>query len=259
MTIEDGLPSNSVQDIFKDSRGYMWIGTEAGLCRYDGVNFKIYTTVDGLPGNRIWSITEDATGNLWLACYGSGISKFNGKTFQNFSVEDGLINNNVRKIEFSKRHNGLMIGTEFGFSFYRDSVFVSFADSSVTRRNLFQVTSFLEADSIIYLFTYYDSNRFIRFNPEKGTFRYLDSLHRFHNLTKRSTTSYITSGSDTIIGNHLWGVKIFSNNGMTINDSVGQVFDITESSDKALWIASWNDGKIPGNKSKGRFIQIQKF
>ena len=254
---DNGLPSNSVQDIFKDSRGYMWIGTEAGLCRYDGINFKIYTTLDGLPGNRIWSVAEDTLGNLWIACYGSGISRFDGKSFKNFSAVDGLINNNVRKIEFSKKHKGLMIGTEFGFSYYSDSKFISFVDSSATDRNLFQVTSFLDTDSLIYIMTYYDSKRFIGFNPETGTFKYLDSLHRFNYKTNYSTSSFITSKNDTIIGDYIWGIKTYSKNKILINDTVGQVFDIVEDRNNSLWVASWNNYNIPAKKAKGGIYRIK--
>jgi ligand-binding sensor domain-containing protein/two-component sensor histidine kinase len=257
ITIENGLPSNSVQDIFKDSRGIMWFGTEAGLCRYDGINFRTYTTLDGLPGNRVWSVTEDREGNLWIACYGSGISKFDGKHFQNFSGTDGLINNNVRKIEYSKKHNGLMIGTDYGFSFYRNSKFCSFVDSAATDRNLFQVTSFLDTDSLIYLFTYYDSKRFVLFNPGTRRFRYLDSLNRFHYKTHYSTTSFVTSSNDTIIGDYTWGIKTYSKNSFTVNDTVGQIFDIAEDRTGTLWLASWNNGKIADKKAKGGLYRLK--
>ena len=40
----NGLPSNSVYDIFQDSKGFMWFATGKGLCRYDGTTFKTYTS-----------------------------------------------------------------------------------------------------------------------------------------------------------------------------------------------------------------------
>ncbi|HRZ21475.1 MAG TPA: two-component regulator propeller domain-containing protein, partial [Bacteroidales bacterium] len=46
----DGLPSNSIRSIFKDSRGLLWIGTDAGVCLFDGKNFKVYNTSHGLAG-----------------------------------------------------------------------------------------------------------------------------------------------------------------------------------------------------------------
>lgn len=251
LTIENGLPSNKIQDIYKDSRGIMWIGTEAGLCRYDGLNIKVYTKDDGLAGNRVWSITEDTKGNLWIACYGNGLSYFDGKTFLNFSDKDGLVNNNIRKIRWSTKHNGLLIGTVFGFSFLKDSKFTSFKDSSVTNRSLLQVTDFLEVDSLVYLFTYYDNEQYIVFNPSSKQFRYLDRNHRFHLKSNKSTCAYISSLGDTLIGHHLFGIKIYKKGTVIVNTTVGQVFDIVEDNQKNLWLASWNDGQQMERTSKG--------
>ena len=57
--ITNGLPSNNVRCIFKDSRGLLWIGTENGLSLFDGKEFKTFTTYDGLAGNDIWDVIED--------------------------------------------------------------------------------------------------------------------------------------------------------------------------------------------------------
>ena len=43
-TTVDGLPSNAIRAIFKDSRGIMWFGTDAGVYRYDGLTFKTFNT-----------------------------------------------------------------------------------------------------------------------------------------------------------------------------------------------------------------------
>ncbi|MGA1978654.1 MAG: two-component regulator propeller domain-containing protein [Bacteroidales bacterium] len=259
ITINDGLPSNSIQCIFKDSRGYYWFGTEAGLCRFDGINYKVYTQQDGLAGNRIWSITEDTQGNLWIACYGKGISKFDGETFYNYSSKDGLVNDNVRKVRYSARNNGLLIGTEFGFSFYKDSVFTSFQDKSITKRDLMQVTDFLDCDTLIYIFTYYDSNQFLEFNPKTKVFRYLPKAHRYHYKSNKTTCSYITLKNDTIIGDLNWGLKIYTKDSIIVNDNVGQIFDIAEDKKGSLWLASWNDGTIAEMKTRGGIYRMNNY
>lgn len=251
ITIKDGLPSNKVYDIFKDTRGYVWFGTEAGLCRFDGVNYKTFTKSDGLAGNRIWSIAEDSTGNLWFACYGSGISMFDGSKFKNFYVKDGLVNENVRKIEFSKKHKGLLIGTTNGFSFYKDSVFISFKDTVSRNISYLQVTSFIETDSLIYLLTFFSNKYFLEFNPRKNTFNYLDRNHRFNNSSGTSTIGFISSYKDTIIGNGVVGIKIFSKDNVIENNNVGQVFDIVEDNSGSLWMASWSDGLSPERRRGG--------
>ncbi|MCW3122343.1 MAG: hypothetical protein JWQ38_1835 [Flavipsychrobacter sp.] len=68
-TVENGLPSNKVYDIYRDSKGYLWMCTDKGVARYDGKVFKTYTTDNGLPDNDIFFSTEDRSGRLWFASY----------------------------------------------------------------------------------------------------------------------------------------------------------------------------------------------
>ena len=66
----DGLSNNQIESIFKDSRGFMWFGTNYGLNRYDGYKVKIYkpdrTDSTSINLNGIGEIQEDFNGNLWL-------------------------------------------------------------------------------------------------------------------------------------------------------------------------------------------------
>ena len=68
--INQGLSHNQVQCIFKDSRGFIWIGTNSGLNRFDGYSFKIFRHIPSdttsLIDNRIQGIFEDRTGKLWI-------------------------------------------------------------------------------------------------------------------------------------------------------------------------------------------------
>ena len=64
--IEDGLPSNTVYEVYKDSKGYLWIATDKGIARYNGITFEIFNTSNGLPDNEILLFQEDPYGRLWL-------------------------------------------------------------------------------------------------------------------------------------------------------------------------------------------------
>jgi len=65
-----GLSNNQIERIFKDSRGFMWIGTNFGLNRYDGYHVKVYKSIKNdntsLIYNAISGIQEDKNGNIWL-------------------------------------------------------------------------------------------------------------------------------------------------------------------------------------------------
>ena len=83
LRIEDGLSHHSTTSQFIDSRGFLWVGTENGLNRYDGYEFVSFhhdpmdsTTISS---NRVRGITEDKQGQLWLATQ-RGIDKFDRLT-----------------------------------------------------------------------------------------------------------------------------------------------------------------------------------
>ncbi|MFA9388710.1 MAG: two-component regulator propeller domain-containing protein [Prolixibacteraceae bacterium] len=73
LTLEDGLPNNKVNAIAKDKNGFMWFGTNDGLCRYDGFQIQIYS-LDDLQGSdsrtpQIGALKTDQSGNLLIGSY----------------------------------------------------------------------------------------------------------------------------------------------------------------------------------------------
>lgn len=62
----EGLNSNVVYCVMQDSKGYIWVGTEAGAARYDGYGFTFFTIDDGLTDNDVFQIKEDSKGRLWF-------------------------------------------------------------------------------------------------------------------------------------------------------------------------------------------------
>jgi signal transduction histidine kinase/ligand-binding sensor domain-containing protein/CheY-like chemotaxis protein/HPt (histidine-containing phosphotransfer) domain-containing protein len=79
---KNGISANSIQRIFKDSKGSLWISTRGGgVLRYrpetDG--FEHYTRKDGLPNNIVYSILEDRSANIWIVTQ-TGIARFDRQT-----------------------------------------------------------------------------------------------------------------------------------------------------------------------------------
>lgn len=67
--------------MLEDKSGYLWIGTQGGgLARFDGREFKVYTTLDGLLSNQVMNIYLDSRNTLWVL-HDRGITKYNGKGF----------------------------------------------------------------------------------------------------------------------------------------------------------------------------------
>ncbi|MCB0747691.1 MAG: hypothetical protein KDC90_09545 [Ignavibacteriae bacterium] len=67
ISTKDGLPNGTINSIFRDSHGFMWFGTDDGLCKYDGYNFKIYKSDNlSIQNPQIHSIVEDSYGHIWI-------------------------------------------------------------------------------------------------------------------------------------------------------------------------------------------------
>jgi len=114
-SIEDGLEQSQVNAIYQDKKGYIWIGANGGLTRFDGKNFKTWTVKDSLPSANILAITEDRKGILWVACANAGAVSFDGKKFTGYTEENGLAANDVRSI-FEDSKGNLWFGTFSGVS-----------------------------------------------------------------------------------------------------------------------------------------------
>jgi len=118
LTTEEGLPQNTVDCIFQDSRGFMWFGTWNGLCRYDGYAFKTYqkgNQQNGLPDNFVRSLAEDHSGNLWIGT-AQGVVLFNPVKEEFFlpeKIQETIANSAVTSILCD--HSGVIwIGDEKG-------------------------------------------------------------------------------------------------------------------------------------------------
>jgi ligand-binding sensor domain-containing protein/signal transduction histidine kinase len=83
ITNVDGLSQSTVQAIIKDHYGFMWFGTQDGLNRYDGYNFKVYRHIpndtNSLRRSHIMSLYEDRQGNLWVGTNNGALSMFERK------------------------------------------------------------------------------------------------------------------------------------------------------------------------------------
>jgi transcriptional regulator with PAS, ATPase and Fis domain/ligand-binding sensor domain-containing protein len=77
-TTEHGLPQNSVRAIAQTRDGHLWVGTFAGLARFDGVKFTIFNTgnTPALQSDVIFALHEDRQGALWIGTGGSGLVKY---------------------------------------------------------------------------------------------------------------------------------------------------------------------------------------
>ncbi|GEM_PF-6302250 len=87
-TIEDGLPSNRIYKVLQDSTGFIWIATDNGLVRFDGVRFKVFNSSNGLPVNDIWEMAVDTRNRLWFITNASGLGFIKNDSVYVFYAKD---------------------------------------------------------------------------------------------------------------------------------------------------------------------------
>ena len=80
----DGLVQNTVNAMHQDRRGFVWIGTQGGLHRYDGYRFKVFQNdparPNSVPDSLITAIDEDELGGIWIGTDGAGAARVNADT-----------------------------------------------------------------------------------------------------------------------------------------------------------------------------------
>jgi len=97
--------------LFEDHAGQLWAGTQNGLARWNGQDWKRFTTLDGLSGNVVRAIAEDAGGNLWVGTENQGLNYFkDGKFIAYQAQENGLPGNDISCL-YAETNPVLWVGT----------------------------------------------------------------------------------------------------------------------------------------------------
>ena len=118
ITIEDGLSQSTVKTIYQDSKGYIWVGTDAGLNKYNGYEFKQYKhdeyNKNSIALNYIIDITEDKNGRIWVSTIG-GLTRIDTDTdeIKNYYSEKdngNLLDSNRWRLLTSKEGKLIIFG-----------------------------------------------------------------------------------------------------------------------------------------------------
>ncbi len=112
-TTSQGLPQDSVLSIAQSADGYLWLGTEEGVVRFDGVSFTSFDKHKGLRDNIIRALLVDHQQNVWIGTNATGLWCYKNGKFTDFDSRNGLSSNTVQAL-YEDNDGALWIGTDGG-------------------------------------------------------------------------------------------------------------------------------------------------
>ncbi len=230
---ESGLAQSQVRSITQDKNGYLWLGTLAGLTKYDGKKFVNYSIQNGLIDNQIFSLAPDRSLGLWIGTMG-GLNYFDGEKFTSYPFKDDMAENIVNSI--AQDLNGdLWIATDgSGICRLKGGRFDYFTEENGINNNNVRAIC-VDNSGLVWFGTkngicYYDGKRFKTLDT---------SIMQPHNVShifidKHKKLWFSTFGEGVYSYNGK-SFKNYSENDGLINDWIRSAI---EDSDGNIWFAS---------------------
>ena len=113
LSTSDGLSQTRVSEILQGDKGFMWFGTQYGLNRYDGYEFRLFVhdphNTDSLPGLHIYALFKDRMGMFWVGCNRS-LDKFDPRTehFTHYRIEESGYSFASSVVHISQDRTGML-------------------------------------------------------------------------------------------------------------------------------------------------------
>ena len=138
-SIQAGLPQISVQAIAQDRQGYVWVGTQAGVARFDGIRFTTYKqeTDPALPGNWTRTLLVDAEGRVWIGTY-KGLAYYDKGVFHSVPTTDPVRYPDPDVFSLVPSKDGMIVATNDGVFDVRDGKLVHRDGSPAPAQSLLQ-------------------------------------------------------------------------------------------------------------------------
>jgi len=122
----EGLTQSRIRAIVQTRDGYIWLGTDYGLVRFNGTSFTAFTVETGsLRDNEVWAIQEGNDGGLWVGTYGGGLTLLKDGVFKTFTTADGLPDDVVTELG-KDREGNIWLGTPLGAARFSNGGFTRF-------------------------------------------------------------------------------------------------------------------------------------
>ena len=131
---DEGLPQDSVRALAQTTDGYMWVGSDDGVTRFDGLRFAFFGLPEGLHSGPVRVLLGDSAGALWIGSAGGGLTCYAQGRFTTFTTRDGLPSDSIRAL--AQEDSGrLWVGTEEGLVVWDRSKVVPFPAADFLKRS----------------------------------------------------------------------------------------------------------------------------
>jgi ligand-binding sensor domain-containing protein/signal transduction histidine kinase len=116
---EQGLPQNSVHALAQTHDGYIWVGSDDGVARFDGVRFKSIGVREGLHSGRVRVLLGDSSSALWIGTVGGGLSRWRDGQLTTLTLQEGLPADSILALAEDGQRR-IWVGTEAGLALIED-------------------------------------------------------------------------------------------------------------------------------------------
>lgn len=266
LSVKNGLSNNKINAILQDKTGFIWFGTEDGLNRFDGYNFKVYrndpTDSNSISHNNIWAIFADENDNIWIGTKSGVLNLYDRRydSFRHWTIKSKFVKENSITAIYKDRNNSLWIGT------YQSGLFKFNPETGESKswnynpedRNSLSnnfITSIIEdAAGNLWISTYNGLNKFIPSANENYFFRYEYNPLNQNSLNNNLVWSVQQSHFDEKklwlgTANGLASLDIRTNvitrinlpiaQGLQFSNSVSSVVEEDNDGEKILWMSTY--------------------
>lgn len=179
ISLRNGLSQNTVMEAIQDQQGFLWVGTQDGLNKYDGYDFRVFKALDQdsstISNNYIKTMVLDANNNLWLGTQ-IGLNRYDKQTgtFTRFLSGSSMNRSRIVVTDLVSFQNSLWIGTENGLIHLKDINKPTFEEIR-TDLEEFSIVKMLKDDSEnLWIAT--EAGQILCFDLKDGKLYQLDSI-----------------------------------------------------------------------------------
>ncbi|MBN2275398.1 MAG: GAF domain-containing protein [Bacteroidales bacterium] len=273
ISVRDGLSQNTPNCIFQDSRGFLWIGTEDGLNKYNGYGFEVFKPDVNDPASismaKITCIEEDDDGNLWIGTKGGGLNKYNRNTdiFQQFradAIDTASILGDIVTCIKNMSDRKLWVGTNKGLGILNHKT-GRFEKPLLHQNKPLSLTG----NEITALIT--DDKGVIWIGTQNGLNR-VDTTHSLVDYYRHAPDDTLSLPSDVITSlycdkkGNIWvgtekglakknaGIEYFSRFPSAAASSFSEITDVIEDNQGNIWVATFGNGLDIHVIEQGRIV-----